>query len=102
MEPRVGETIVGQVVLFTHDRIYRECTFENCIIAVDGSAFNAHDCSFIQPTWQFIGHAATTLEIFKAFIAANDGDVMLANLLATVTDNDAVVHRALGHLKRPG
>ena len=30
MEPRVGETIVGQVILFTADRIYRECTFENC------------------------------------------------------------------------
>jgi hypothetical protein len=102
MEPRVGETIVGEVIFFATDRAYRECTFDGCTIVIDGSAFNAHDCSFIDPKWQFVGSAATTLAVLKSFIGAPDGDVMLANLLATVTDNDAIVHRALGHLKRPG
>lgn len=97
MEPRVGETIVGETIFFAADRAYRECTFENCTIVIDGSSFNAHDCSFIEPKWQFVGNAATTLAVLKAFIAAPDGDVMLANRLAAVTDNDDVVQRALGH-----
>jgi hypothetical protein len=102
MEPRVEETIVGQVVFLTADRAYRECIFENCTIVIDGSDFNAHDCSFINPEWQFVGNAATTLAILKSIIGALDGDVMLAYLLGAITDNDAIVHRALGHLKRPG
>lgn len=102
MEPRVGETIVGQLVYLAADRAYRECTFENCTIVIDGTGFHAHDCSFINPEWQFVGNAATTLAILKSIIGAPDGDVMLANLLFSVTDNDAIVHRALGHMQRPG
>ena len=37
MEPRVGETIVGEVIFFAADRAYRECTFENCTIVIDVS-----------------------------------------------------------------
>ena len=102
MEPRVGETIVGEVIHLNAENAYRECTFERCTIVIDGSDFNAQDCTFNYPEWQFVGNAATTLAILKSIISAVDGDVMLAYLLGAITDNDAVVHRALGHLKRPG
>lgn len=90
---RSDETISGETVIFSADRTYTNCRFENCFFEFDGTGLNATNCIFGDGDWKFTGAALTTVDVIGNFWATRGSDPLLQLIFARMTGSDEIAKK---------